>query len=203
MTNVADPRPAFTTIFELAATAIEAVRPDQLEGPTPCDDYDVQGLLAHLRLVAARVDHIGRGIDPMAVSDADFAGLAGRWAGEWRAVGDRIAQHWADDAVLARTVTLPWATLPAAAALGMYTSELATHLWDLAVATGQQPAFPAPIIEASVAMMQQALPAEHRGGEIPFAAPVPVGTDSAPIERLVAWTGRNPAWRPLTPAVSA
>ena len=37
--------------------------------------------------------------------------------------------------------SLPWATMPGAGMLVMYTSELTCHTWDLAVATGQTPTF--------------------------------------------------------------
>lgn len=188
-----DPRPAFREVFALAGCAIAGVRPDQLGDPTPCEGYDVRGMLAHLRLVAARVDHIGRGIDPMAVDEAAFTALD--WAVEWERVGASIDAGWADDAVLAAVVALPWATMPGAGALRMYTSELLTHLWDLATATGQQPDYPTATVEASLALMQQFLPADARVEHVPFGAVVPTGPDAAAIERLAAWTGRDPSWR--------
>lgn len=187
-----DPRPAFREVYRLAGEAISAVRPAQLDDPTPCDGYDVRGLLAHLRLVAARVEHMGRGIDPMAIDDAGFATMD--WASEWRRVGASIDDGWADDAVLAVEVQLPWATMPGAAALAMYTSELLTHLWDLAVATGQRPALPTATVEASLALMQQALPIDARVEGVPFGQVVEPGPDASAIERLAAWTGRDPAW---------
>ena len=71
-------------------------------------------------------------------------------------------------------------------------SEITTHTWDLACATGQRPAFDDGVVGLSLATMQIALPPEMRGGEVPFAAPVPVADDAPAIDRLVAWVGRRP-----------
>ncbi|MGE0728666.1 MAG: TIGR03086 family metal-binding protein [Acidimicrobiia bacterium] len=187
-----DPRPAWALVFQLAGEVIIAVRPDQLDRPTPCDQYDVRALLDHVRLVAARVENIGRGLDPMAVDETAFRGLD-HGAG-WAAVGAAIDAGWADDAVLASTVVLPWATLPGAGALAMYVSELLTHTWDLAEATGQRPDYPEAIAETSLALMQQALTADMRTDEVPFGSVVDTAADAPAIDRLVAWTGRDPRW---------
>ncbi|GAA1511493.1 hypothetical protein [Nocardioides humi] len=40
------------------------------------------------------------------------------------------------------------------------------------------------------------MPAEPRGGEIPFGPVVPVADDAPAYDRLVAWTGRDPQWQP-------
>ncbi|MEZ5231137.1 MAG: TIGR03086 family metal-binding protein [Acidimicrobiales bacterium] len=160
--------------------------------PHPCDQYDVRALLDHVRLVAGRVENIGRGLDPMAVDETAFRGLD--HGADWAAVGAAIDAGWADDAVLASTVVLPWATLPGAGALAMYVSELLTHTWDLAEATGQRPGYPEAIAETSLALMQQALTADMRTDEVPFGSVVDTAADAPAIERLVAWTGRDPRW---------
>jgi uncharacterized protein (TIGR03086 family) len=100
---------------------------------------------------------------------------------------------WADDATLDHIVSLPWATLPARVLVAIYLSEISNHTWDLAVATGQQPAFDQDAIEIALAAMQMGLPAEPRD-QVPFGPVQPVADDAPAIERLVAWCGRTPAW---------
>jgi uncharacterized protein (TIGR03086 family) len=77
----------------------------------------------------------------------------------------------------------------------MYTGEVSTHTWDLAVATGQAPAFDDAVVTRALAAVHRKLPAE-RGPGIPFAPPVPVPDDAPAVDRLVAWQGRDPRWRP-------
>ena len=49
-------------------------------------------------------------------------------------------------------------------------------------------------MEVALATMQMGLPAEGRRAD-PVRRPVqPVADDAPAIDRLVAWTGRNPAW---------
>ncbi len=79
-------------------------------------------------------------------------------------------------------------------ALTIYTSEVTTHTWDLAAAIGATIRWDDVVVEASLAAMSQALPADRRGGEVPFAAVVATAPDAPAIERLVAWTGRAPGF---------
>ena len=69
-------------------------------------------------------------------------------------------------------MTVPWGQVPGRAAVWGYLREALVHGWDLAVATGQRPEADPGTAEAVLAQMQRVLPAEPRGGPIPFAAPV-------------------------------
>lgn len=188
-----DVRPQLRGALRLAAATAWAVTPDQLDDPTPCSEYDVDALVRHLagavdRLVQAGgsdvIDDLEEypGVAPAAVVDALTATV------------EAFDAAWADDARLDRFVTLPWATLPARVLLAIYLSEMSVHTWDVAVATGQQPAFDDAAVELALVSMQMGLPAEGRD-QTPFGEVQPVADDAPAIERLVAWTGRNPAWR--------
>lgn len=87
---------------------------------------------------------------------------------------------------------MPWATLPGAALLAMYTNELTVHTWDLAHATGQEPEWSQPVLETALGAIQMGLPAENRVAPIPFADVVPTPEGAPLIDRLVAWNGRMP-----------
>jgi uncharacterized protein (TIGR03086 family) len=118
----------------------------------------------------------------------------------WSAVTDAALRDleaaWADPAVLGLEMHLPFGRLPGAAALAMYIGEISTHTWDLAVATGQSPAWDDEVIAVALTAVRGKLPMAQRPPEIPFADAVPVADDAPPIERLVAWQGRDPRWRP-------
>jgi uncharacterized protein (TIGR03086 family) len=203
----ADPRAVFARAHATAAGVVAGVRPEQLDDPTPCDEFDVRTLLGHLLAVSERVRNVGRGESPFSVGETVEVADDG-WADAWSTVGDEIADAWTDDATLERIVELPWATLPGSATLIMWSSELSVHTWDLATATGQAVDWDDTVLAPSFAAIQEGLPAEGRieafeavranmpeGQEdfrYPFKAAVDVPDDAPLIDRLVAWNGRDP-----------
>ena len=88
-------------------------------------------------------------------------------------------------------VTVPWGRVPGRAAVWGYVREALVHGWDLAVATGQDGEADPATAEAVLAVTQQVMPAEPRGGPIPFAAPVDPRPGAGPTERLANWCGRT------------
>ncbi len=193
-----DPRPAFAIALDRAATTISAIEAGDLGRPTPASAYDVDLLTRHLIAVVQRVGVVGGGGDPFSVPD-EIAPVAG---GGHRAAFDeaRAAQEaaWADDEVLGRDLTLPFAVLPGIVALSIYIGELTIHTWDLATAIGAEVDWDEGVLAAALLAITTGLPAEPRGDEvgIPFDPVVPTADDAPTIDRLVAWTGRDPAWRP-------
>ncbi len=193
-TNVlsADPRPAFADAVALAGSVLAAVRPDQLANPTPCAEYNVEALLGHLVFVLQRVTIIGETGSVGDDGDEIIATVPdNEWARAWEAAKLTAEAAWSDPTILGRIMELPWVTLPGAAVLGMYISEVTVHTWDLAKATNQTVEFDDAIVSASVDAMAQMLPIDQREFA-PFDAPVAVASDARLIDRLVAWTGRQP-----------
>jgi len=203
-----DPRAVFGRAVALGSAVIAAVRPDQLAEPTPCDEFDVRHLLAHLVLALDRVATVGRGDDPFSVVDPLDEVVDDRWGEAWAATAHEVMRVWADDRVLVTDLRLPWTTLPGAEALAVYTNEITVHTWDLATATGQTPAWDPSVLEVAFAAMQRELPAEGRIESFeaarqamppeapafgpPFAAAIEVAADAPLIDRLVAFNGRQP-----------
>ncbi|MFI6001552.1 TIGR03086 family metal-binding protein [Streptomyces sp. NPDC051366] len=187
-----DPRLDLAAAVELAGRTLAAVRPDQYDTPTPCDEFDVRRLSSHLVAVVRRISVIGRGEDPFSVPSFADELADGAWAAAWEPGAREVAEVWADPAVLGRQLRLPMGVMPGAAAAAVYTHELTVHTWDLARATGQHPEWDAALIERVIAVVRRALPAETRGGRIPFAEVVAVDPGAPSIDRLVAWAGRRP-----------
>ena len=191
--NATDPRPGLGRALAQTGRLIDAVGPDQGAAPTPCAEYDVQDLVSHLLSVVRRIDLALRGgnaLDVPLLTDADDQVAA--WASYRRALESTLA----DDEVLARSCRLPWGTLPGAAAIGAYTGEFATHGWDLATAIDRQDLLDERLAESCLPMARQFVPAEHRGGEIPFGPVVAVPADAPAYSQLAGWMGREPAWSP-------
>ncbi|MDY6995351.1 MAG: TIGR03086 family metal-binding protein [Actinomycetota bacterium] len=205
--HLADPRPILDRAIATGSVVIAGVRPAQLGHPTPCTEMNVRALLAHLVGALDRIAALGRGEDPFAVTETPVAD--DRWPAAWTEAGRRAADAWNDDAVLERPMTLPWIAGTGAEVLVSYFSELTVHTWDLATATGQQPDWDDTVVDAALGA-RQILPAENRRAlyeqitaamgldevAVPFAEAVPIPEDAAPIDRLVAWNGRDPRCRP-------
>ena len=208
MTNASDPtqdpRPLFAKALEIATPIINAVTADQYGLPTPCPDYDVQGLFGHLLFALDRVGSLPTGH----AADSDETTIASTdWSADWLSTTEATLQAWADDALLAKVVVLPWATMTGAEALGTYTSEITNHTWDLAHATGQTVQWDDDVCRLSLASMQRELPMAdrtpmwagflaHAPADFVFAAPfanaVTVPDDASLIDQLLAWCGRKP-----------
>jgi uncharacterized protein (TIGR03086 family) len=205
-----DPRGVFLRAWAVATEVASAVTPEDAGRPSPCDEFDAATVRAHLLSVGHRVSALGRGDDPFAVGEGVEEVPGDDWAAAFAAAGEDVTAAWADDSLLARTITLPWAEAPGAGILAMYVSEIVVHTWDLARATGQSPTWDDDVVETGFAALQIGLPDEGRieafeaaranmpeGAEdftYPFAAALPVAEDAAPIDRLVAWSGRDPHW---------
>ena len=205
--HLEDPRHILGRAIATGGAVVAGVRPDQLTAPTPCTEMNVRMLLAHLVGALDRVAALGNGESPLAVTETSVADEL--WPAAWTESGRRAADAWSDDAVLERRMALPWIEGSGAEVLATYFSELTVHTWDLATATGQQPDWDDIVVDAALGA-RQILPAENRLAfyeqvtaargldevAVPFAEAVPVPDDAAPIDRLVAWNGRDPRCRP-------
>jgi len=195
-----DPRPLLALAAARTTATLHRVTDDQLTRPTPCAAFDVAALVDHLALVVQRITSLGHGTPDYSV---DHGGTVG-WpmvdiTAYWDTEIARAAAAWTDPESLTRMLTLPFATLPGVAVLTMYVSELTVHTWDLARATQQRPEWDPEVVEASIEFMREALPADIRGSVddpvVPFGPVIATADDAPGIDRLVAWCGRNPAWR--------
>ncbi|HZX02955.1 TIGR03086 family metal-binding protein [Kribbella sp.] len=185
-----DPRPLFVRALNQTQQLVTTTSPDHLTLPTPCDEYDVSTLQGHLLSVLARINLALQGGDPLTIPvvSTGVDDVPTTWK-ERRAALDATL---ADDAVLGRTCKLPWGTLPGAAAIAGYTGELTTHSWDLAKATGRLSELDDAVATQVLPMVQQFIPADQRGGHVPFEPVVQVADDASPYDQLAAWQGRQP-----------
>jgi uncharacterized protein (TIGR03086 family) len=206
--DVSDPRPLFAAAVAIAEPVIGGVRADQLTLPSPCVEFSVAGLLDHLVFVLYRVAALGRGDEAFAPNSMTDAVIPHEdFVADWKVAAAAVEDAWSDDAKLSQTVVLPWATMTGAEMLAMYVSEITTHTWDVATATGQHPEWDDAVCRLALDAMHRDLPMADRTPmweefkahapsnfqfDAPFANAVAVGSDAPLIEQLVAWTGRQP-----------
>ena len=189
MTTNTDPRLHYRTALTWVRTLADGVPADRLADPTPCAEWDVCGMLGHLVATVDRVRVIGEGGDPQTTPRVVEGIADDGWTDALAAAEDKMAAVWADDAVLDELVTVPWGRVPGRAAMWGYIREALVHGWDLAVATGQSPEADPVTAEAALAETKRVMPAEPRGGPIPFAAPVAPRPGAGPTEQLANWCG--------------
>ena len=212
MTDTTSPPDVRAQLFAAqhwCAELIGGVSDDRLGDPTPCTEFDVRGLLAHLGVVQTKLVGLAAdGCDPYQDHRRDADSLEqGRQAAMSEFVDGRAPQQraaearerierqravWTDE-VLDGTIQVGWGpVLPGRVVAGIYLMEVLAHGWDLATATGQASEAPEPVAQVGLAFAMQGLPAQPRGiaHGIPFEPPVPSHPDAGPTERLANWTGR-------------
>ena len=158
--------------------------------PTPCTDWDLKALLAHLAASMAdlesalRTGHLDLEPDDPATpdpeGDAPVELLRDRAANLLFAC---YAHHGPDQFVLVGDLPLPAEIVTCTGAV-----EIAVHGWDVRAARGRG----SPIPPALAARMLRLSPLLVTGREGLFGTPVQVPAQASPGDQLVAYLGRHP-----------
>jgi uncharacterized protein (TIGR03086 family) len=187
--------PELTDAAGATAVVVDHVTPAELGDRTPCGEWDVQALVNHVVLWTShsleRRAH-GESVAPELMerdftADPDFARA-------YRAQLDRALEAWADPAVWDQELDVMGSKTPAADVGALIIAELVLHGWDLAAATGQRYAVSDRAASAALAAVEAnaELFRKYQG----FADPVPVAADAPVLDRVLAMSGRDPAWTP-------
>jgi len=161
---------------------VAGIRPDQLDAPTPCDDYSVRGVLEHMITGATAFAAAYRGTPP---TEPDLQDPLGSFGDVLGALVAAIRTPGALD----QTVEAPFGAVPGETFARFVVLDGLVHGWDMATATGQPYEPPYGLVAAADAFAHQALD-PLRDGQT-FAAAVEPAPDAAPIERLANYTGRR------------
>ena len=162
---------------------VAGIRPDQLDAPTPCDDYSVRGVLEHMITGATAFAAAYRGTAPVEPDIRDPLGSFGD------VLGDLVEAISAPGA-LDQTVPAPFGAVPGETFARFVVLDGLVHGWDMATATGQAYDPPEELVKAADAFAHQAIDPLRDGGQT-FADPVEPRADASPIERLANYTGRR------------
>ncbi|WP_027495093.1 TIGR03086 family metal-binding protein [Rhodococcus sp. JG-3] len=186
-TQQTDPREVYFTSAAWVSGLLTGVRADQLDLPTPCDEFVVRTLAGHLVATVRRLIAIAELGSPDSVSplcsDHDAASF------DTSVTQARAA--WADDALLDAPVAVPWGEVPGRSAVWGYTRELLLHGWDLAVATGQPAEVDDTLVEPVAVEFHAMLPADARVPGVPFGPVVEPRPEAGSLERLANFSGRS------------
>ena len=150
---------------------------------TPCSEYTVAQLADHLLTGMTRIGTAAgaqmpeRDLDAALetqVADAAHAALEA-----WRRKG------------LEGTVELASTQLPATAAVGILSVEFLVHAWDFAMATDRHVVVSEPVCSYVQGLAGKIVTPQLRAGR--FADAVTTSADVDALDRLIAFTGRQPA----------
>jgi uncharacterized protein (TIGR03083 family) len=155
-------------------TLVQSVQPSDLDRPTPCRDWTVRELLAHVVQGPANFATSVRGGEP-----------------DWSKGADLPDDFAATYATNAEDLRAAWTDSPDhEPGPGFQTGELAVHAWDLATALDRDVDQLDPqVAQHGYDVMSVALTPENRGAAFQPAREAP--QDAGPYARLAAFAGRK------------
>ncbi|KLI09720.1 hypothetical protein ACT17_33430 [Mycolicibacterium conceptionense] len=197
-----DLRPLHRLAVLRSVEVVGAVRPSDLDRPTPCAGWTLADLLAHMTVqhrgfaAAAR----GQGADESAWDVATVADtVRADPAGSYTAAAHDVLDAFAADGVMETTFALPEfgpnATFPGALAIGFHFVDYAVHGWDVAASMGARYELPDDVVTALLPLVM-AIP----DGDVRDAAAVPFdravnASAATDFEKALLHLGRRPNWR--------
>lgn len=191
-----DVRSRMLPAAEAAARIVLEIPEAKLDAPTPCPDWDVRALINHLILWSARGEAAAHKLPVTGPGeDHDFTAEP-RWAERYGEQVRKTAEAWQDPAAWEGSTSLTGNEegMPAEFIGGILFGECVTHGWDLAVATGREPAFPPGVVETAWERLVPTAEVARKYGA--FGPEVPVPEDAPLLDRLIGLSGRDPHWRP-------
>jgi uncharacterized protein (TIGR03086 family) len=169
---------------------VRATRPDQLGAQTPCATFTVRDLVGHF---VGNLDSVAGGLrgEPMPEDLVPRPEMLGDDpASVYEKVTSDLLAAAREPGAMERVLRVPFGDVPAPVLLQFIAFDLIMHSWDLATATGQRYTPPDDLVAAADAFAHQAIAPEWRDGDT-FALEVEPAASATPLERLVAFSGRQ------------
>jgi uncharacterized protein (TIGR03086 family) len=200
-TNLSDIRPLHRIAVLHSIDIVNTAAPSDLDRPTPCGDWVLLDLLAHMTVQhrgfasAAR----GSGADPEnwnvdAVADAVRANHVRAYADAALDVIDAFAAAGTPEAQFALPEFGEGAVFPGAMAMGFHFVDYVVHGWDVAAALGERYELPADVIAAVLPLVLAVPDGDFRNdAAVPFGPAIEsAGGDD--FDRILRHLGRRPDW---------
>ncbi|WP_189317585.1 TIGR03086 family metal-binding protein [Streptomyces brasiliensis] len=184
--------------LEIAESVVNQVDVSMLGRPTPCAQWTLGQLLAHMTgqnygfAAAARGETVDRGVWADRSVGVDPAGVFAASAGE-------VAAAFAEPDVLTRSLWLPeirgGQMFPARQAIGFHLLDYVVHGWDVAVSIGVRAEFDADLLAAVLPIAEQVPTGTAREREdAQFQPALETGDMAGRLEWILQLLGRSPNW---------
>ena len=173
--------------LDATGTIVGNITADQLHASTPCEDYDVHGLLHHVisgnRGVAPLVEgktiaDVGDAIDSKTYGPDDYDASAKEADAAFSGPG-----------AMQKPVAVSYGPVPAEVYAGHRFIDVLIHGWDLAKATGQSTALDPQLVDACWEVITPQMDLLRGSGM--FGSELPVADDADAQTKLLAVLGRE------------
>lgn len=179
-----DPLIAHQRAQDAFAGVLAKVSPDQFGAPTPCSEWTVRDLIEH---VIGGNEHVGlwagSPVQPPARPDDLVAAH--------RTAAAAAQQVFVEPGGMSTMFKLPFGEIPGQMFIGMRTSDVLTHAWDLATATGQSTDLDPELAAEQLAAVRAFVGPQFRGPGKPFGEERSCSAEGSPADRLAAFLGRT------------
>jgi len=180
----ADELDSAETCLGVLQQVLHTITSDDMSRQTPCAEFNVAQLTQHLlNSITVIGDAVDAKLPPYDETDSverQISAAAGSVLGAWQRHG------------LNGMVMVGPNEAPAAVMAGVLSIEFLVHAWDYAVAIGREVDVPDSLAEYVLGLARSIITPAGRTKD-GFHPPVGVPEDARALDRLVAFTGRNPA----------
>ena len=175
--------------FASTRTVVAQVRPEHLSLPTPCSEWDIQALLAHL---LGSIDAFRAHAARAPADDVPAREVSNNVLDAYHEATSAALETWRAPGALDGEVTLGVGiTIPAEVAAGISTADCLVHGWDLQRALGGDLEVDPELADHVLAISSAVVTPDFRGPRT-FGPEVTVAADASPTARLVGFLGRRP-----------
>ena len=183
-----------TAACQRTADVLAGITDDQLALPTPCEKLRLEELIAHIGGLAAAFTAAARkDFGPMTdTPPVDGAPLDGDWRTAYPQRLAELAEAWRDPDAWQGMTRAGGVELPAEVMGSVALAEVVIHGWDVAAAAGQPYDCDPATVQACLEHLEQF---DAGGTEGMFGPAVPIADDAPAMDRIIAMSGRRPAWR--------
>jgi uncharacterized protein (TIGR03086 family) len=176
------------------ADVLMNVTDQQLNGPTPCEKLGLRDLVSHVgglapAFTAAAHKEFGELTDTPPVEGAE---LDADWRTSYPVRLAELAQAWQDPAAWEGMSRAGGVDFPGEVGGVIALTEVVIHGWDVAAATGQDYDVDPAILDAVLPHVT-AIAAEGPVEGL-FGPAVAIAEDAPKLDRIIALSGRDPAW---------
>lgn len=157
--------------------------------PTPCEGWVARDVVGHLVEWVPGFLQTFAAVDPPALRS-----IVDDPAAAWHGLDAFLRDLLDDPATADRAIATPMGTMPIGEAIDRFvTTDVLVHTWDLARAAGLDDTLPDTDLEGMLEGLEPIDDVLRESGQ--YGPRVDVADDASPQDRLLAFLGRDPAWR--------
>jgi uncharacterized protein (TIGR03086 family) len=186
---------------ELSRSLVVTVTPQRLASPTPCAEWDLAALLAHMT-----VQHHGFAAaiagERTELADWQPVPIGDDPVGAYHAAADRVIASFGAAGALDRDAYLPeirgGVTVPGRVAMSFHFIDYVVHSWDVAVTLGQRLHIDDDMLDAAIVVTARVPDDDASRGPGMAFGPKLAEPAGGKLDRVLTALGRSPRWPNVT-----